>query len=165
MDKLEAQMVCIQLGTNIGDRAENLKTALKLLSKSVHKVRLSSIYETAPWGNTEQAPFYNQLILARTSYSPFHLLKICQEIENQMDRQKVEHWGPRIIDLDIIFYSNKIIFSPELTIPHPLMQERNFVLLPLSELKPAWIHPIYHKDIEQLRLDCKDTSEVNRLIH
>lgn len=152
--------VCIQLGSNIGKRAEHLKSAQKLLSENMTLENSSSIYETEAWGMKNQMPFYNQILIFRTNQSPYFLLKMCQKIEDIMGRSRDLHWGPRIIDLDIIFYSNKIIFSPELKIPHPWMQDRRFVLKPLVDIAKTWIHPIFGISAEQLLADCKDNSEV-----
>jgi len=152
--------ICIQLGSNIGDRAKQLKTATELLSEHLTLEHSSPIYETEAWGLTDQNAFYNQLLTFRTNISPFQLLKICQKIEETMGRSRDLHWGPRIIDLDIIFYSNKIIFSPKLQIPHLWMQDRRFVLKPLVEIAKAWVHPILGVSAEKLLADCNDNSEV-----
>ena len=160
---MKKNLLCIQLGSNIGDRAAHLAQAKELLSATMSLDKLSPIYETEAWGMKNQMPFYNQLISFHSISSPYQVLKRCQEIEESMGRQRELHWGPRIIDLDIIFYSNKIIFSPELQIPHRWMQDRRFVLQPLVDIAEAWMHPVLKKTASQLLNDCSDNSEVKQI--
>lgn len=128
--------VYLSLGTNIGDREHNLKYAVHMLQKDkdVKVCDVSSIYETAPVGYTEQASFLNIAVLIETSYSPSEILELCQSVENKLGRIREFRWGPRIIDLDILLYNQENIESENLIVPHPRMFERAFVLVPLMEI-------------------------------
>lgn len=129
----------IGIGTNIGDRKKNLLDALEHLKgneKTIVK-NVSSIYETEPVGYTEQDAFLNIVVEIETELDPFELLAFTSSIENTMGRKRLIHWGPRIIDLDILIYSNQKIDMEKLTIPHPRIQERAFVLIPLMEIAPG----------------------------
>jgi len=120
----------------MGSKRENLAQAVELIS-NIPGVKLknrSSLYETEPWGKTDQDKFLNQVIEIETSLPPRELLKELQDIEINMGRQRKEKWGPRIIDLDILLYGNEVLDDPQLTIPHPRMRERLFVLVPLAEI-------------------------------
>ena len=128
--------VYISLGSNMGSKRENLAQAVELIS-NIPGVKLknrSSLYETEPWGKTDQDKFLNQVIEIETSLPPRELLKELQDIEINMGRQRKEKWGPRIIDLDILLYGNEVLDDPQLAIPHPRMRERLFVLVPLAEI-------------------------------
>jgi 2-amino-4-hydroxy-6-hydroxymethyldihydropteridine diphosphokinase len=155
--------IILQLGTNRKNRLDNLSIAFDFLGEKINIIQKSGIYETEPWGKTNQDLFLNQLILGETLLNPYELLDFCKTIEKNMGREKKIHWGPRIIDLDIIYYSNKIIFSPNLNIPHREMVNRNFILVPLKELANQWIHPILKVDTKILLNNCTDKSEVKRM--
>lgn len=129
----------ISLGSNMGDRLEMLKQAVRLLTEhsSIEVSEVSSIYETAPVGFTEQEAFLNMVILVQTDLSAPALLDICQEIERKLDRKREIRWGPRTIDLDILLFNQDRMDSERLTIPHPRMHERAFVLVPLLEIDGA----------------------------
>lgn len=134
--------VFLSIGSNLGDKEKNCFEAIDRLEKTgliINKV--SKIYITEPWGLKEQPDFANIAIEAFTLLSPFQLLHNLKKIEKNMGRQKTIKYGPRIIDIDIIFYDDLILKSEELTIPHPLMHERYFVLKPLSEIAPNFVHP------------------------
>ena len=153
--------VYIQLGSNIGERES-------FITKSMHKVEddigkiitASSIFETTAWGNENQNNFLNSVIEIKTPFDAFTILQKSQEIENNLGRKRSDKWGERTIDIDILFYNNKIINTKELTIPHPLIQKRKFVLVPLSEIAPSYKHPILRKNISTLLSECKDTQKV-----
>ena len=153
--------VYIQLGSNIGERES-------FITKSMHKVEAdigkiitaSSIFETTAWGNENQNNFLNSVIEIKTPFDAFTILQKSQEIENNLGRERSDKWGERTIDIDILFYNNKIINTKELTIPHPLIQKRKFVLVPLSEIAPSYKHPILRKNISTLLSECKDTQKV-----
>ena len=153
--------VYIQLGSNIGKRES-------FITKSMHKVEddigkiitASSIFETTAWGNENQNSFLNSVIEIKTPFDAFTILQKSQEIENHLGRERSDKWGERTIDIDILFYNNKIINTKELTIPHPLVQNRKFVLVPLSEIAPNYMHPILKKNISTLLSECKDTQKV-----
>lgn len=142
--------IFIALGTNLGDRAANLAKAIAALPPEVAVVRESSIYLTPPWGYADQPEFYNQTLEARTSLSPRGLLYTLKTIEREMGRTKTFRYGPRIIDLDILFFGDQVIQEDDLQIPHPRLQERAFVLAPMQEIAPKFIHPVLHKSIEDL---------------
>lgn len=126
----------IGIGTNIGDRYENIKNAVEALKlvPGIKVLRESSVYETAPWGFIEQNSFYNNVVEVETEKSPEALLGICLGIEAGMGRIREFRYGPRIIDLDLLVYEGEKRQTQELTIPHPLIQERDFVLVPIKEL-------------------------------
>lgn len=130
------EQVYLSIGSNIGDRLANLTQAVNLL-KSDSAVRInavSSVYETQPWGNLDQANFYNIAVSITTTLEPEALLSVLHEIEQAGHRQRLQHWGPRTIDLDIVYWGSRRINTPDLVVPHPRAQERNFVLLPVQEI-------------------------------
>lgn len=116
----------------------------------------SSLYETAAWGLEEQPDFLNMAICIETALSPQELLVAIQQVELNLGRQRTLKWGQRTLDIDILFYNRDVINDPQLTIPHPLLQERRFALTPLADIAPAFIHPILNKTIAQLLEDCTD---------
>ncbi len=146
------------IGGNMGDRLANLENAKTAIEKELSKILLaSSIYETAAWGKEDQPAFLNQALFIETTLSASELMNTLLEIEKKMGRIRQEPLGPRTIDIDIIFYNEAIIDTQNLIIPHPQMQKRNFVLTPLNEIAPAFIHPIIKKTIAQLLIDCEDS--------
>lgn len=145
-----SERVFIALGTNLGDQEANLQRAKAALSPEVHLVRESPIYETAPWGFEDQPNFLNQVIEARTDLSPRALLAHLKAIEARLGRQKTFRNGPRLIDLDILFYGSRIIRENDLEIPHPRLADRAFVLVPLKDLAPDFVHPELGRTVETL---------------
>lgn len=146
------------IGGNMGDRLANLANAKDAIQEQVGVIKnISAIYETAAWGLEEQPSFLNQALLLETDFEALDLLNRLLKIEIQMGRIRNLPLGPRTIDLDIIFFNDQIIESDKLTIPHPQMQKRNFVLTPLNEIAPELIHPIFNKTINQLLIECTDT--------
>lgn len=144
--------VYLLLGSNLGNRKEILDKALELIEQNVGKIILQSKhYETKPWGLIDQPNFLNLAIAIHTHLSPQEILEQTQSIENQLGRVRKGKWGARLIDIDLMFYENHIIDEPNLKIPHPLMQERDFALTPLAEIAPDLIHPILRKTILELR--------------
>ncbi|MGD2199726.1 2-amino-4-hydroxy-6-hydroxymethyldihydropteridine diphosphokinase [Lysinibacillus fusiformis] len=131
--------VYLSIGTNIGERYENLQQAVALLreKENIDVVRVSSVYETAAVGYTDQADFLNIAVHLKTDASSTEMLKICQSIEQELGRVREFRWGPRIIDLDILLYNQETIETENLLVPHPRMYERAFVLVPLVEITPA----------------------------
>ena len=131
--------VGIALGSNIGDKAANIARAVALLKEggTLTHVRMSSLYKTPPWGVTEQDWFVNACLTARTRLAPLDLLARLQAVETTMGRVRVQRWGPRLIDLDILYYGDVVLNTPELTLPHPEMHNRGFVMIPLAELRPG----------------------------
>lgn len=153
--------ILLGLGSNLGNRAENLLTAQKLVNEKVGKIlSKSSIYETAPWGITEQNAFLNQVIEVETSFSPSAVLHLLLKIEKDMGRIRETKWGERSIDIDILYYNNEIISTENLVVPHPFIQERKFVLVPLSEISPAFIHPKLKQSNLELLEKCQDSGEI-----
>ncbi len=154
----------LSLGTNLGNRENNLITAIRLLHtiRGVTVLRESQIYETSPVKTIAQPWFLNKVIEVRTTLTPQRLLKLCQKIEVQMGRTKSQHWGPRIIDIDILLYGNQVIEDEDLLIPHPSMHLRKFVLAPLLELYPDFIHPSNNMAITELIKKFDKTQIVNK---
>jgi len=151
-------------GGNLGNRAENLQEATRYIEQYCGKIVLwSSVYETAAWGLEDQPDFYNQVLLLRTSLSAQELIRALLTIENKMGRKRSAKMGPRTIDIDIILFNSDIIKEPDLIIPHPRMQDRRFVLMPLTEIAPDFIHPVFHKKISQLLEECADTLNVYKI--
>lgn len=153
------QQVYLGLGSNLGDRAGFLRQARASLPPEVNLLCASSIYETPPWGYTDQPAFLNQVIEVETGLEPEELLAKLKAVEKVLGRVKNFRYGPRCIDLDILFYGNRIFQSNQLTIPHPALAERAFVLVPMHELNPDFIHPQLKKSIAEL-LAVLDDREV-----
>ncbi len=151
----------IGIGSNLGDRELNCRQAIGLLRQKEIIIRKeSSLYETKPWGVTDQPLFLNIAIEIETDMKPFKLLKTLKDIEKEMGREETFLWGPRIIDLDILLYDNNIIDEEGLRIPHPHMQDREFVLRPLREIAGDVIHPLLLLSIEELLQRLKSTENM-----
>jgi len=157
-------VVFLSIGSNKGDRLANLQHIASRLSmhENIDIIQASSFYETEPWGNKNQPWFLNAVIQIKTSLSPLELLAACQKIENCLgrNRENEQHWGERSADIDILFYNNEIIADENLIIPHKLFHERAFVLVPMLEIAPKFVHPAIGKTIEQLYEDLKSPDEV-----
>ncbi len=153
--------VFLGLGSNVGDRAANLGAAAGLISRNIGKIaKKSHLYETQPWGNTEQESFLNQVIMINTTLDPRELLDKISKIERELGRERREKWGPRSLDIDILFYGKRVIRDKGLEIPHPELHKRAFVLVPLMEIAPDLEHPILKKPVDELYMACDDLSEV-----
>jgi len=151
----------IGIGSNLGDREFNCKQAIGFLRQKGTTVRKeSSLYETKPWGVRDQPLFLNMAIEIETDLKPFELLRTLKDIEKEMGREGTFLWGPRIIDLDILLYDNNIVDEKGLRIPHPHMQDREFVLRPLCEIAGYVIHPILLSSIEELLQRLKSTENI-----
>jgi 2-amino-4-hydroxy-6-hydroxymethyldihydropteridine diphosphokinase len=149
------------IGGNLGDRLANLKNAIQKIELHCGKIISSSaIYETAAWGFTEQPPFFNQALQLETAFSATELMQQLLTIELLLGRERLLPLGPRSIDIDIIYFNNEIIQAELVTIPHPRMEQRNFVLIPLNEIAPSYLHPILHISTTALLKQCKDDSHV-----
>ncbi len=149
-------MICyLGLGSNLGNRKEYILKALSELSLIVKIIKNSEIIETKPYGNVNQPDFLNCVTKIETELKPVKLLKICTEIENKLGRKRSEKWAARTIDIDILFYGNKIFQSDELTIPHSGIQKRRFILKSLNEICPDLVHPVLNKKISQIILEYK----------
>ena len=154
----------ILLGSNIGQRKQYLNKAITAIQhRCGNLINQSAIYETAAWGNTKQASFLNQVIVLHTQLSPDELMQELLHIEEELGRIRTEKYGPRTIDLDILFYGNLVYHSPKVTLPHPAIQDRRFVLIPLAELNARKIHPVYRKTINTLLNECADLLPVKKL--
>lgn len=164
MSNSKSIKIFLSLGSNQGDRILNLQSAVQeIASKCGHLLNESSIYETAAWGNTNQSAFLNQVIEIQTILSPQSLLKTVLEIEESLGRVRLERWGPRLIDIDILFYGSDSINQENLTVPHPEIQNRNFVLIPLVEIAPNLIHPKFGVSVTQLLYQIDDDLSVQKL--
>jgi 2-amino-4-hydroxy-6-hydroxymethyldihydropteridine diphosphokinase len=152
-------IVYLALGSNMGNRLANLKAAILNLSPQMTVKTKSSVYETPPWGFVEQDAFLNQVVKVETYLEPEQLLRHLKRIEVVMGRVPNFQNGPRLIDIDILFFGNLIIRTPPLMVPHPRLHERAFVLVPLVEIEPEMIHPILQRPVSKL-LDDVDHSEI-----
>jgi len=153
--------VFISLGSNLGDRTENLKMALHAVELNVGTVlKRSSVYETKPWGKGNQPDFLNQVIRVHSDISPEDCLFRLLAIEQKMGRKREEKWGARIIDLDLLYADDLILQTEKLTLPHPGIAQRKFVLVPIAEIAPDFIHPLLKKSQLQLLNECPDLLEV-----
>lgn len=152
--------VYIALGTNLGDRLENLRRAMAGLPPAADPQEVSPVYETPPWGIEDQPAFLNQVIRAETELPPNELLAYLKRLERELGRQKTVRYGPRLIDLDILFYDDLVVELPGLTIPHPRLAERAFVLVPLADLAPNLRHPITGHTVQEL-LEQTDTTGIS----
>ena len=155
--------VYLLIGGNIGDRMANLAMAVEFIEKYLgNMVQISSIYETAAWGNTNQADFLNQAICIETSLSPKDLMTQILLIEQKMGRERTIPLGPRTIDIDILYYNDAIVENEQVTIPHPRMSQRKFVLYPLAEIAPKYVHPLLNKTNDVLLKECGDSLAVHK---
>lgn len=144
----------ISFGSNMGDKEQNIEEALKQMQDNLTKItKLSALYITKPVGYIGQADFLNGCAELKTLLTPRELLEFLQEIERKLKRERIIKWGPRTIDLDIIFFDNELIAEEDLIIPHPRMQERMFVLEPLCEIAPYQQHPVLCKRVIELKAD------------
>ncbi|HEY2647995.1 MAG TPA: 2-amino-4-hydroxy-6-hydroxymethyldihydropteridine diphosphokinase [Puia sp.] len=151
-------------GGNEGDRYRNMQQARTNIEHICGQLlQVSSLYETAPWGKTDQADFLNQVLLIDTKWNPRELLKAILQIEEKGGRVRTLKNAPRSIDIDILFYNHLVIEETGLSIPHPRIAERRFVLEPMNEISPRFEHPVLHKTIHQLLLECTDELAVKKI--
>jgi len=151
----------IQLGSNMGERSvylDNAKLRVHLLAGNV--IKSSSVYETAPWGNKDQPPFLNQVLVVETNLEPALFLSTMLAIEASLGRTRNEKWAPRTLDIDVLFFGDQVIQNEKLVVPHPAIADRRFVLIPLYEILPDFMHPVLQKSIATLLADCADPLEV-----
>ncbi len=151
------------MGSNMGVPQKQIANAKINITKHIGNIlRLSAIYQTAAWGNTNQPDFLNQVIIIETTLNPTQTIRSILSIENKMGRMRSTKNAPRAIDIDILFFNKEIINSNELVVPHPQLQNRNFVLIPLNQLSPNLKHPVLNKTIHQLLLKCPDNLTVKK---
>lgn len=155
--------VFVGIGSNLGNRIENCANAVRKISDFATVSAISSIYETEPVGNEDQPNFINCAVKIETDLSPYDLLLSLQSIEDILGRERIQKWGPRIIDLDILFYNDLVIESDELTVPHPMAHLRRFVLEPLSEIAPDLIHPTLKVSVSNLLEGLYDPKSVVKI--
>ena len=151
---MNEHIVYLALGTNLGDRLANLKQAISSLTPQLDVKAKSQVYETPPWGFEDQPKFLNQVIKAKTYLDPEPLLKHLKRLEVALGRKESFVNGPRLIDIDILFYDDLVMNKPSLVIPHPRLHERGFVLLPLLDIAPDLVHPVYKKAVRELAASC-----------
>ena len=155
--------IYLLLGSNLKNPAEQLSIARKLIVAKIGEIiKTSSLYATAAWGNTNQPDFLNQVIIVQTAFSTANTMETILTIEENMGRIRTQKNAPREIDIDILFFNDFIINLPELTVPHPLLQERKFVLIPLNEIAPSFKHPILLKTTQELLEICTDSLDVQK---
>lgn len=143
--------IFLALGSNIGDRLENIKNAIHYLEEKITILKVSTIIETEPYGVLDQPKFLNCVLKGNTNLKPQELLSFVLGIEEKMGRKRTIKWGPRNIDIDILFYESLIIENENLKIPHPELHKRAFVLIPLCEIAPDFIHPVFNKTMMNLK--------------
>jgi len=146
--------VYLALGSNLGNRAANLKEAINSLSPQMEVKAKSKVYETPPWGYAEQEKFYNQVLRVQTYLEPEPLLKHLKRLEVALGRKASFQNGPRLIDIDILFYDDRVLNTPVLDIPHPHVHERGFVLLPLMDIAPDFVHPVTQRSVREMLAGC-----------
>ncbi len=159
---MKTYSVYIGLGSNVGDRFKFLLTAAREIKNmpGVKYIWASSVYDTDPWGNPDQARFLNAVIEIETSLSPRDLLQKVKEIEGRLGRTPAERWGPREIDLDILMYDGLVAHDEVVQVPHAELEQRRFALVPLREIAPELVHPVSGMTIEELAASCSDRGKV-----
>ncbi|MGB0882706.1 MAG: 2-amino-4-hydroxy-6-hydroxymethyldihydropteridine diphosphokinase [Vicingaceae bacterium] len=163
MDKRKNKVV-LSLGGNIGEVKQVFKDAIVCVKEEIGEVvLLSSIYKTKAWGVENQPDFLNQVILIETLDAPQIVLQKCLKIEAQLGRVRKEKWQERVIDIDVLFYNDELINSEDLTVPHPFIHVRNFILYPLTDLMPEFVHPKLKTKIIELKNKCKDNLAVVKI--
>ncbi len=147
---MEKHIVYLALGSNLGDREENLKQAIASLPPQLDVKARSHVYETPPWGYEDQPRFLNQVLKTQTYLQPEPLLKHIKRLEVALGRKATFQNGPRLIDIDILMYDDVVLNTPILTLPHPRMHERGFVLLPMMDIAPDLVHPLMRKSVREM---------------
>ncbi len=157
--------VFLSLGANLGNKSKNLTSAIELIGNEAGVVqKVSGVYNSEPWGFEAEHNFYNMVVEVQTELEPHDLLRSCQNVEKTIGRIKTHDtfgYTSRVIDIDIVFYEDQVVKEEHLIIPHYLMHERFFVLKPMNEIAPDFVHPVLNKTIAELIKECDDHSEVN----
>ncbi len=151
----------LALGSNLGDRLANLRAALAALTPDVRVTARSHVYETPAWGYEDQPPFLNMVVQGETGLPPAALLDRLKQLESELGRKPSFRWGPRLIDIDILFYDDLVVATPELSLPHPRLEARAFILVPLADVAPEFTHPVLGQTVRQL-LERIDASGIQR---
>lgn len=159
MPSVTSNPVWLALGSNLGDRLLNLKTAVAKLAPGVDVIECSSVYETPPWGLEAQPAFLNMVLRGETCLEPLDLLHSIKELELKLGRKPAVRYGPRLIDIDVLFFDELVMDAGNLVVPHPHLHERGFVLVPLNEISPGKVHPGLHQPVRQL-LDKVDVAGI-----
>ncbi len=153
--------IYLLLGTNLGDRVRNLEDARRLIGEVLSEpTGVSKIYQTAPWGVEDQPQYLNQVLRLNSNLPPMSVLDSCLKIELELGRIRERKWGERTIDIDVLFYDDHVISTPELIVPHPRLQDRKFTLVPLNELAANKLHPLLKVSVRELLDSCEDELEV-----
>jgi 2-amino-4-hydroxy-6-hydroxymethyldihydropteridine diphosphokinase len=153
--------VYLSLGGNLGNTREIFERSYPMIENKVGSIiQKSSLYQTAAWGLRDQSDFINQVLLVESSLAPHEILFEIQAIEKALGRERLITWGPRTLDLDILFIDQEVIQASNLQVPHPHIQDRKFILIPLHEIAADWIHPVFKKSVKELLIETKDTSAV-----
>ncbi len=151
----------LSLGGNRGDIKKTFLSAKNMITQEVGSIiKESPIYQTQAWGVENQPDFLNQVIIVETTLSPLAVLEKCLMVEMELGRKRIKKWGERTIDIDLLFYNNEIIQTENLQIPHPRISKRNFILFPLNEIIPNFIHPVLNVSIKNLKNECSDDLKV-----
>lgn len=154
-------IIYLQLGSNIGDRKQQLEAAISKIKEKVGDItNFSKVYESSPWRVDGQSNYLNQVLKVKTEIDAERVLNVVLEIENHLGRKRIEKWGERLIDIDILFYNNDIIETAHLCVPHKHIHERKFVLIPLNEIASDYVHPKYNKKVADLLIECNDVESV-----
>jgi len=163
---MKGARIYLLLGSNEGDRLYYLTAAVQKLRQDLATgpAISSAIYETAAWGKEDQASFLNMALGMDTLQTPNAVLETALQIEKSLGRTRLEHWGQRSLDIDILFYGDQILHTESLTIPHPHLAKRRFALVPIAEIAPEFIHPILGKSMKQLLTECMDPLPVERFV-
>ena len=160
----DSKSIFLLLGSNLGDRAATLQSAIRHISERVGFVSLhSSVCETEPWGVADQPAFLNQVLRVETELAPEEVLRIILDIEHELGRVRYERWGARVIDIDLLYYSDLVLDTARLTLPHPRLQDRLFTLIPLAEIAPDFIHPVFKMTSAALLESCPDKGVITKL--
>jgi 2-amino-4-hydroxy-6-hydroxymethyldihydropteridine diphosphokinase len=154
--------IYLLLGSNLGDKRETINQAIESIRSFAPIITKSHIYETAAWGKTDQPSFYNQVILVNSILNPRDFLQSLQQIELDLGRRRFEKWGERTIDIDILYFGNSVIDLENLSVPHPEIQNRRFTLVPMNEIAPDFVHPIFQITQAKLLDDCNDNLQVTK---